>query len=49
IPTTGASGRPITPDTPIPNWDGHHPNYDWAVQDLLLLEEKARGLEPAGV
>jgi hypothetical protein len=42
IPNSGASGRPITPDAPIPNWDGSHPNYGWAVQDLLLLEERGQ-------
>ncbi|HVV38226.1 MAG TPA: HNH endonuclease signature motif containing protein, partial [Acidimicrobiales bacterium] len=39
IPTTGASGQPITPDTPIPNWDGHHPDYATAIEGLMWLEE----------
>jgi hypothetical protein len=45
IPTTGASGRPITPDTPIPNWDGHHPDYGIAVSGLMWEEENARKVE----
>jgi hypothetical protein len=39
IPNKGASGRPITPDTPLPNWDGHHPDYADAVMGLMWLEE----------
>jgi hypothetical protein len=38
IGTIGASGRRITPDTPVPHWDGRHPNYGWAVEGLLILE-----------
>jgi hypothetical protein len=33
---------PITPDTPVALWDGTHPIYSWAVEDLLLLENKYR-------
>jgi hypothetical protein len=45
IPKTGGSGRPITLDAPIPNWDGSHPNYGWAVEDLMWLEENAHAPE----
>ena len=34
----GASGQTITPDTPVPQWDGSHPDYGVAVEGLLLLE-----------
>ncbi len=39
LPNVGASGRPITPDTPLPNWDGLHPDYSAAVEGLCWLEE----------
>jgi len=45
----GASGEPITPDTPVPHWDGHHPDYAWAVEALLILEAEGRPDDLAGV
>ncbi|HVV35768.1 MAG TPA: DUF222 domain-containing protein [Acidimicrobiales bacterium] len=48
-PTHGASGTPITPDTPIPNWDGHHPDYATAIEGLMWLEENAHNLDPVAV
>jgi hypothetical protein len=39
VPTHGPTGTPITPDTPLPNWDGHHPDYGIAIEGLLWLEE----------
>lgn len=48
LPSVGASGRPITPDTPIPNWDGHHPDYATAVEGLCWLEENAHKPEYIG-
>ncbi len=38
IPRFGASGNEIGPDTPVPHWDGHHPDYATAVEGLLILE-----------
>ncbi len=47
IPTVGASGEQIGPDTPVPNWDGHHPDYATAVEGLLILEAEGRPDEVA--
>ncbi len=47
IPTMGASGEQIGPDTPVPNWDGHHPDYASAVEGLLILEAEGRPDEVA--
>jgi hypothetical protein len=48
IPTVGASGRPITPETSLPNWYGDHPDYGWAVEGLCWLEENAHKPEVVG-
>ncbi|MEY2397286.1 MAG: hypothetical protein QOJ00_460 [Actinomycetota bacterium] len=47
IPTVGASGEAITPDTPVPHWDGHHPDYATAIEGLLILEAEHRPDEQA--
>ncbi len=42
IPTVGRSDETIGPDTPVPDWDGHHPDYATAVEGLLILEAERR-------
>lgn len=37
----GASGRPITPDTPLPDLHWRSPDYADAVEGLMWLEENA--------
>jgi hypothetical protein len=34
-----ARGLGITADTPIPDWDGHHPDYPLAVAVLYSLDQ----------
>ena len=46
LPTRGASGAEITPDTAIPDWDGRHPDYATAVEGLMWLEENGHRFEP---